>query len=342
MQSGLRENLLNVLAGKEEGLIPVLSVTQTATNGLMETTGAFWPQAHSSAFQMAELSLAAHTVGGLEAISYPFCLTVLAEAAGCEIDLGTINRPPEVISHPFAEKVENPDIPADVYDRARVPVVLETTRRLRNFAPDVPLIAGMEGPATLVYHLIGAQDYLKWALFKPETFKMYIREATCICEGYAKLLFEAGADVICLDDTVAGPETLDCLLFETLIKPSYQHLTHSIEGPVVMHMCGNTTSILSSLANCGFEGISIEESVSVAEAKSQIGSRTILIGNISTTNTLLYSTPEEVEEEAFKCLEEGVDILAPGSGLAPETPVVNIRAMEQARDKYLNEFAEWS
>ena len=103
-----------------------------------------------------------------------------------------------------------------------------------------------------------------------------------------------------------------------------------------MHMCGNTTSILSSLANCGFEGINIEESVSVAEAKSQIGSRTILIGNISTTNTLLYSTPEEVEEEAFKCLEEGVDILAPGCGLAPETPVVNIRAMEQARDKYLN------
>jgi [methyl-Co(III) methanol-specific corrinoid protein]:coenzyme M methyltransferase len=38
--------------------------------------------------------------------------------------------------------------------------------------------------------------------------------------------------------------------------------------------------------------------------------------------------------EATACLEDGIDILAPGCGLAPQTPLKNIKALLKARDVY--------
>jgi [methyl-Co(III) methanol-specific corrinoid protein]:coenzyme M methyltransferase len=60
-----------------------------------------------------------------------------------------------------------------------------------------------------------------------------------------------------------------------------------------------------------------------------------VIGNISTAHTLYIKTPNDVREEAFKCLDADIDILAPGCGLAPETPLRNLLAMVEARDEYV-------
>lgn len=69
-------------------------------------------------------------------------------------------------------------------------------------------------------------------------------------------------------------------------------------------------------------------------AKKLVGGRTKLIGNISTSGILLTGTYEEVKEEAGKCLEGGIDVLAPGSGIAPKTPTENISALVDARDEF--------
>lgn len=69
-------------------------------------------------------------------------------------------------------------------------------------------------------------------------------------------------------------------------------------------------------------------------AKKLVGGRTKLIGNISTSGILLTGTYEEVKEEAGKCLEGGIDVLAPGCGIAPKTPTENISALVDARDEF--------
>ena len=62
-----------------------------------------------------------------------------------------------------------------------------------------------------------------------------------------------------------------------------------------------------------------------------------MIGNVSPSRTLLFGTPVTVKAEAKQCLSDGVDILAPGCGIAPRTPLVNIRALVEARDEWYNE-----
>jgi len=38
---------------------------------------------------MAKLAIANYELSGLEAVRVPYCLTVLAEAMGCEVNMGT-------------------------------------------------------------------------------------------------------------------------------------------------------------------------------------------------------------------------------------------------------------
>ncbi|MDG6244933.1 MAG: uroporphyrinogen decarboxylase family protein [Methanolobus sp.] len=91
--------------------------------------------------------------------------------------------------------------------------------------------------------------------------------------------------------------------------------------------------ILTDMFECGFNAISIEDSVSdlgqiidMAHTKN-----VVLAGNISTSQTLYSKSPEDVRNEAFNCLKAGIDILAPGCGIAPETPLKNLHAMVKTR-----------
>lgn len=334
--SRLRDRFLNTLKGKVVDKVPVLSVTQTGTVELMEKSGAFWPEAHFEAEKMAALALAGHTFAGLEAVRYPYCLTVLSESFGCGINRGTKEIQPSIKSNPFAKEPEKLELPPDLTEKPRIQTVLETTRILRTKAgEEIPLIAGMEGIASLASRLLGTYNFLTWVIRKPELVRDCLETTGAACAEYANVLFEAGADAVCLADGIAGPDMLDPRLFETLIRPEYEKFCRKGTGAKVVHICGNSVPILETLARCGFEGISIEEKVSdLPAAKKLVRGRTSLIGNLSTSGILLNGTDEEVKREARKCLEEGIDVLAPGCGIAPKTPTENIRALIDARDDF--------
>ena len=50
--------------------------------------------------------------------------------------------------------------------------------------------------------------------------------------------------------------------------------------------------------------------------------------------TLLNKTTNEVKEEVKEILKHGTDILAPSCGIAPKTPLENIKAFVEARNEY--------
>ncbi|RZN69453.1 MAG: methylcobamide--CoM methyltransferase, partial [Candidatus Methanolliviera hydrocarbonicum] len=79
-----------------------------------------------------------------------------------------------------------------------------------------------------------------------------------------------------------------------------------------------------------FDALSIEEKVDLSVAKKILGEDLRIVGNISPIDTLLRGTPKDVREESIKALKCGVDLLAPGCGVAPETPTRNLRAMADA------------
>lgn len=193
----------------------------------------------------------------------------------------------------------------------------------------------MEGPASLASRLLGTYNFLTWTIRRPEILSQCLKVTRAACSEYAEVLSEAGADAVCIVDGIAGPDMLDPRHLDTLIRPEYESLCGSGKGIKLIHVCGNSTPILKILSECGFQGVSIEEKVTdLPAAKKLVGSKTKLIGNLSSSGVILNGTCEEIKLEAQKCLEDGIDILAPGCGIAPKTPIKNIKALVEARDEY--------
>jgi len=343
MEQNLRTRLINALQGKTTDKIPCLSVTQTGTVELMDITGAAWPEAHSDPEKMAALALAAHKFAGLEAVRYPYCLTVIAEVMGCNVRMGTKEIQPSVLTHPFSNGPEKLKIPENLLEKGRIPTVLKTTEILKartgnESNSEIPLIAGMEGPLTVFTHIAEIKNCLIWTIKKPDYFDAFMETCTEICIEYANALFEHGADVICMPDGgIIDPRMMPPSVLENSIKPFYKRFCKKVKGPKILHICGDTGNALKTLSECGFDAISIEERVSIKDAKASIGERSRIIGNVSPSRTLLFGTPASVKAEAKQCLSEGVDILALGCGIAPRTPLENLRALVEARDEWYNE-----
>ncbi|MCQ1535550.1 MtaA/CmuA family methyltransferase [Methanosarcina sp. KYL-1] len=332
----LKERLLNALEGKTVDKTPVCSVTQTGIVELMDEVGAPWPEAHSDAGLMAKLAIANHELSGLEAVRVPYCLTVLVEGMGCEINMGTKNRQPSVTGHPYPKDLEGASIPEDLLQRGRIPAVLEAIKIIRGkVGPDVPIIGGMEGPITVASDLASVKSFMKWSIKKPDLFEQVLDLATEATIKYANAMVEAGADVISVADPVASPDLMSPDSFKQYLQPRLQKFSADVNSVTVLHICGNVNPVLDYMADCGFEGLSVEEKIgSVKKAKEVIGTRARLVGNISSPFTLLPGPIEKIKTESKQALADGVDVLAPGCGIAPMTPLENIKAMVAARDEY--------
>ncbi len=348
----LKNNLLKVLSGEESDITPVISVTQVAIVEAMEKTDAFWPEAHKNAEKMATLGSSLYELAGLESARIPFCLTVEAEAMGCKVDLGGEDRTPQITETPFRSGSDI-KVPSDFLSRGRIPVVLEAVEKLKEkYEDNLPIIVGITGPFTLAGHLLGVENLVRYMKVRPGEIEIAIDNSLDACMEYAEAISEVGPDIICVAEPTAAPELIDPLQFKSIVKPILEDLANVIKTKKVLHICGSTQPIIRDMASIGYDGISVEEKVDIEKAKQDLGKRgkvirvggkTInmggettskIVGNISTTQTLFRSSPEEVKAEVKRVLEAGVDILAPSCGLAPRSPIANIKAMVEARNEY--------
>ncbi len=278
---------------------------------------------------MATLGAALYKLAGLETARIPFCLTVVAEALGCEVDLGNVEKTPSVRTPAFAS-INEMEMPSDFLNRGRIPTVLKAIKTLKDAYDMLPIIVGMEGPYTLVGHLFGIENVLKWTLRQPEAVTKALDFALKANVEYAKILIDEGADVICVADPSASPELMSPKDFAILMKPRLRQLAIEINSKdcaSVLHICGSVNKIMKEMADTAFNGLSVEEKVDIAKAREDVGSKAKLIGNVAASRVLFMGTSEMVTAEGKKAIAAGVDILAPGCGLVPITPIENIKAL---------------
>ncbi|RQD84282.1 methylcobamide--CoM methyltransferase, partial [Methanosalsum natronophilum] len=50
--------------------------------------------------------------------------------------------------------------------------------------------------------------------------------------------------------------------------------------------------------------------------------------------SLLSGTPDKIKDDVTRALSEGIDVVAPGCGIAPNTPLENVKALVSGRDEY--------
>ncbi len=333
-----KERFLAALNKEEVDRVSVACPLQTATVEMMEEYGTAWPEAHSSAQNMAKLALAANRLGGIESVRVPFDLCVEAEALGSAIHGGNSDSQPSikdpVLSDPekfYSLEVPNPS------EAGRMPVVLEAIKLVKEEDPTLPIIAGITGPFTLAGQIRGVEALLMDMFDNPSFFKALLSFTTEVLVSYGRALEKAGADAVVVIDPSAGSELLGSDFYQEAAYPPCSKLVHSLEKPAILHICGDSTPLLEMMADTGVAGVSLDHLVDIRKAKELVGDRVAIIGNINPPDTLFLGSPEDVRAESLECIARGVDILAPGCGIPPGTKLENIRAMAEAANAAVKE-----
>jgi [methyl-Co(III) methanol-specific corrinoid protein]:coenzyme M methyltransferase len=314
---------------------PCVSPGQTAIADLQRAVGAQWPEAHQNAELMARLAMASVTLGDQEGARVPFETTMDASAFGAEVEMGAILKHPYVRAHPLVdqETVDQAIVP-DPRKDGRVPVVLEAVRRLQN--EKVPVLCGVTSPFTLACFLRGERDTLMDLVVNPTFLKQMLLLAERWAVSFIREVVEAGADVLVLEDTWASGEILSREQYQNFALPGEQSLARAVHGlgaRSILHHCGRPGNNLDLMADSGVDGLTIHQTLNVPVAKKELAGRCAAVGNLDPLS-IFHLAPQEIFSISTRCLEEGIDVLAPACGLDPATPLVNLKAMADAAHRF--------
>ncbi len=324
-----RERFLAALFGRRPDRPPLAHVSALTTVELQETTGCRLPAVHHDAEQQARLLAANHEVLGFDAVS--FLLNYFGEPAalGAAIDWGTAERLPAVTSHPWRH-AEDACLPADLLDRPPLSTGLATLRiAKRRYGDRLAVLGKVMGPFSMAQMMHGIENVLVGLLEAPERIAALLEVCTAVLVRSANAQFEAGAEAIQIGEGGAGGKMLSPAMYEQWLLPVHRRLIAAIDGPTIMHICGDIRPRLHLLSQTGMTGFNFDWCIPPAEMVAAAAGRFTLMGNVNTTD-LLSGQPVEIRRQVAACLAAGVEIIGPGCAISPKCPNANLRAMAEA------------
>jgi len=293
----------------------------------------------------ARVHLQAVETYGYDCILIDLDTTMLAEAMGAQRD-STPGEPghiagPAIRSLDEAEKLR----PADPERDGRIPVLLEAVRIMARAVGGQVAIRGNADQCafSLAGLLRGMEDYLCDLLTEPDHPGLQHLLEVCYQTHLAthRALRRAGADFTSLGDSPAGPDVVSPAIFQRFARPYQERLIRDLAADgifAVIHICGNTSSILEQLAEypaCGFE---LDYKTDAARAKATAGRTHVLFGNVDPSGVLARGSAADVREAARRLIETwkpgGRFVLNAGCALPTMTPPENIRALVAAAGEF--------
>ena len=334
-----RDRFMQAMHCEDTDRPPVCGMTTTATVELMDFTGAWWPEAHTSGKQMAQIALGANKFFGLESIRVPYCLTYEAEALGCRIDLGKKNSTPMVKSNPFKD---NKDVelelmtPKEMLKIPRNMAIIDAANIIVENRGDLPTLLGVTGPFTITGHLVGAENLMMWTLTEPDMVKKFTGYAT----DYEKMWLqyvenELEIDSIQMSEPTASWDMISPDLFDKYAVKNLQKVYKPLKRTMkILHICGNMLPMLENMIASKATALSLEEKTDSFKAVEQTNKRAALVGNVGVVNPLLMGTPEKVREAAIHSADAGFNIISAGCGMSALIKKENVCAMVDAIVNY--------
>ncbi len=202
--------------------------------------------------------------------------------------------------------------------------------------------AYVTGPYSLAALILGADEAAMATVIDPERLKDLCELAARTILNYARLLIDAGAQVICILEPTAvmlGPDQFS--EFSAAFVGWISRNCRAAGADTVYHVCGNTMHLIDIMAGTEVSGLSLDSSetgVDLAEVSAKLPADMVLLGGISPTGTIQHGTPAKVAAETESFLRK-MDcypnlVLSTGCDLPQKTPLENIGAFVQTGRDY--------
>ncbi|MBC3889703.1 uroporphyrinogen decarboxylase [Acetobacterium paludosum] len=196
------------------------------------------------------------------------------------------------------------------------------------------------GAFTSASALVGAEQLLKALHKNPEQVHKLLKFTAQAIQQMAKPFLEEGFGVS-IADPVASGTIITKKMFQQFVVPYSRKMVEMFEvskpGPVLCHICGDTTKVLEEMVDCGYKVLSLDNVVDLAVAKEKVGDKVFLVGNVDPIGVIHLGTPEEVKMAVRECCKKawnspGGFMISTGCDSAYGTPMENSLAfMQEAR-----------
>lgn len=343
----LRERFLAKFNGEEVDITPVGSTTTYAVVGFGDVISKSRPEADTDARVMADWAQVPPRAVGWEWVkAMGWDIIPLSEAMGVELGAPTPDTQYYVKGHPFADgNLDNLEFPPDFLERGRFKDVFgpQIDMLKADVGDDMVIFGESEGAFTLAANMVGTETFMKW-LFKDKGKVAEVLEvAKQAAIAAANWAFDKGVDYYVFAEPTSGPALMSPRMYKQFVLPMEQEIMEAVKGPVCLHVCGNTDLIIDMMCDTGAKAISIEELADMKTAAEKAHAKDVVVfGNVATATTLFSGTPQECYDEAKAALENGTDFLCPGCGVAPPSPLENLKQLRKARDDSFGIKSEWT
>ena len=334
-----RERVLRFFRKEEIDRVPVFSGFGNVTVHGLEKYGWRFAEIHSDARKMASMAASTSQLFGFECAVVPFDMGIEAEALGAGVNFYPTHTDVlyPTISKKVAEKVEdlNIQVPSDLAKAERIPLVVEAIHLLKKEVGDqVAIGSWVLGPYTLAGQLVDIGDLAKMAVKKPDMVNKVLDTLAGVLIEMSGIYRQAGADYMTIREMGAGPDILSPRIFRSLIRPHLEKVFAAIESPKILHICGDTNSIVEQMALCGADAISVDQKNDVAESRKEVGPDMFILGNIDPYGVVVKGKPDDVENAVKDAIDNGVNAIWPGCDIFPTVPRENMEALMAAAQKY--------
>ena len=328
-----RERFLAVLHGRKPDRTPVGHISALTTAELQQTTGCFMPEVHLDAEKLVRLCAANHEVLGFDAVTFIINYFGEPAAAGVEMNWGSPSEYPIFASHPWREP-EDAAVPGDLLDRPPVKTYLDALKLARrDYGDRLAVLGKVMGPFSMVQAMHGVEQTMLDVMDAPDEVRSFLRVAADVLVRCANAQFAVGIDAISIGEGGAGANMLSPQMYDDLLRETHRRMLRRIDGPTILHMCGDITPRLDSLKQIPLDFFHFDWAIKPKAMKAAAEGKFKLVGNVNTKD-LLMAGPDEIARQVVENLEAGVEMIAPGCAVSPNCPNANFIAMTDAVRKW--------
>jgi [methyl-Co(III) methanol-specific corrinoid protein]:coenzyme M methyltransferase len=333
-----RERVMRVFRKEPVDTMPFFSGYGMVVLPAINKLGFRFAQIHTNIDMMVQSAVLSSRMFGFDSVVVPYDMTAESQALGNEISL--YENSDDILYPTIPEKrwqgLEEIDIPDNILELGRMPMILEAIKLAKKEAPEHAIGSWLLGPFTMAGQLFELGLMLKGIFKQTKLVEAALDKISDMIIKIGLAQRAAGADFITLREMGTGTDLISPRTWKTLIQPRVKRILAAWESPKVLHICGATDMIIEMMNECGADALSVDIKNNLVESRKKIGNDALLFGNfdVFALPCKEETTVEQAIEGIKVNIDGGVDAVWPGCDLWPDIKEENLRAIVATAREY--------
>ena len=305
-----RERAKALAQGKEIDRYPISMFYYSPSHRLL---GLSVRESNKNARVRADIQKKLYETFGIDSVTAKYGLHGMGIAFGAEMTEPE-NNIPAILVNPLT----------DIRDLSRLDLSIATIEKdpnaklcyemaqmlLEEIGDEVGTAFGATGPFTSASALLGVENLMIALRKYPEQVHKLMEFTTTATQQLVRPFLEMDMP-ISVSEPMASGTLIKKKYYDEFILQYEKRLVDYCKSirpfKVTIHICGDTVELLESMAASGYDTISLDNVVDIAEAKRRVGDQVHLLGNVEPVEVLYSGTPEDVKKAVRVCFKNGWD-----------------------------------